>query len=572
MSYASALYAEALYADAGGGGVPPEYLSGARSVAEPYGGAAAVWTLVVRLDGVDVSAQVVDALVVEAEEGAARIADFVLSPEAGAVLDLPTWTGKSVSIDIGTGAADAADPYLMRLFSGVVDTPALEMETRTVRVRATDDLQGAVGAMTKAALATLIGGRWSAAVFDAAATGWRYAQDRLSTVRAALDLSPDLEFRLTPWQPAATADIVFDENRVLDGSLAVTLADRQGLVNTIDITFGYRYPRLKAEGYGLGYHYVTAGSFADWVLAGNWFLQRAAVESAISQAGLSLVSIAYDAMPTSPVAVGSGFWTPNPQVDATLCMGFAATAAYDYSQDIEESHQIAVAAPYSVAAVGPQRQTMSGALEGVYQQPPGWETKARLYRASIETVPPQDLAPVVAGETNGQDPTLTTDSDRAAAENAIETLIDIAKASIWASHRRNGVAAAVCLNPALDVSKTVEIDAAGVHAIGKVRRVRHRMTPATGEAMSEFELALCAVSGVGVTHPETTTAAAAAPGPGTTPLTDDPVITFNYGPAEDHAFTIDFPAVADIERDKASPVIASSFDAPLVEDVFTVTA
>jgi len=61
------------------------------------------------------------------------------------------------------------------------------------------------------------------------------------------------------------------------------------------------------------------------------------------------------------------------------------------------------------------------------------------------------------------------------------------------------------------------------------------------------------------------------PGPVQTDLTDDPVITFANLYADDHSFTIDFPAVADAERDAAAPAIVSSFAASLVEDVFTVT-
>lgn len=570
MIYADAPYAAAPYAEGSLAAIPAEYLSGARSAAEPHGAAAAVWTAVVILDGVDVGGQVVGPIVVEADEGAARIADLTLRPPAGTVLDLPAWTGKSLTIDLAD-ASTGLVRYPMRLFTGLVDTPDLDLAARVVRLRATDDLQGVIDGLTRAELATLIGGRWSPAIFDGSAVGWRYAQDRLSTVRASLDAFPDGGLRLTSWQPAATPDLVFDQDRLLDESVAIGLADRQGLVNTVAIAFGYRFPRLKAEGFGLVYQYVDMIGFAQYVLDGKWFLQRAAVESAISSAGLSIISITYTAMPTSPVAVGTGFWTPNPAVDATLCRGFTATVAYDYAQDIEEAHQITVVCAGSVAAVGAQRQTLSGALEGVYQRPPDWETKARLYRASIETVPPQDMAPVVAGKTTGHDPTLTAESDRAAATAAIETLIDIAKTSIWASHRRNSVSGSVCLNPALDVDKTVEVIAAGVHAIGKVRRVRHRMDPETGEAVSEFELALCAVSGVGVTHPETTTEAAPAPGPGQADLTTAPVITFNNAAAADHAFTIAFPAVDGAERDKAAPVITSSFDAPLVEDVFTVT-
>ncbi|MBK7899756.1 MAG: hypothetical protein KA603_02320 [Azonexus sp.] len=574
--FAAALFAAAPFAASPGSddpndpGVPEAWLTGTAGAAIPAG-PAAVWTAVVTLHGADVSDQVVGEIAVEAEEGTARIAIFTLRPAAGTAIFLPGWVGRSVTIDIAA-AAESGPLYPMRLFSGVVDSPQYDPAARTVEVRATDDLQGVLDALNRPALDSLIGGRWSPVVFAASASGWAYAQDRLSTVRGSLDLSPAGLPRLTPWIPAPSAPLTFGADQVIDGSLAVELADRQGLVNTVDIAFTYRFPRLKAEGHALTYSYVDMTGFAQYVIDGNWFLQRSQVEGAISAAGGTVVgAVTYTPMPSTAVAVGAGFWTPNPPVDATLCMGFAAVIAYDYAQTVQETHTVTVQCPAAVAATGVMRQSMSGALEGVYQDAEGWETKAKLYRADVESVQPQDLPTVVSGKTNGLDPTLTADTDRAAATVAIETLVDVAKARIWASHRRNTVSATVCLNPAIDLDKTVEIDVDGIHAIGKVQRLAHRMAPDSGEATTTFSLAICAVSGVGTTHPETTTAAAAAPAAGQTNLPSSPVVTFNNAAAADHNFTIEFPAVSSGERAAAAPTIASTFSAPLVEDVFTVT-
>ena len=55
------------------------------------------------------------------------------------------------------------------------------------------------------------------------------------------------------------------------------------------------------------------------------------------------------------------------------------------------------------------------------------ETNVLLYKNKISAIPPKDLAAVVVGLTNSADVTLTTDSDRTAAETAIEVLVDVAK-------------------------------------------------------------------------------------------------------------------------------------------------
>ena len=150
-------------------------------------------------------------------------------------------------------------------------------------------------------------------------------------------------------------------------------------------------------------------------------------------------------------------------------------------------------------------------------------------------------------------------------------LIAVAKTRIWASHRRNSVSASVPLIPAIDVDKTIAVDADGVLASGKCTRVTHRLSPDTGEAISEFSIALCSVAGVGITHDEDPTTAPAGTAAEETAIATAPVVTFTNGAAEDRLFSIDFPGVEAVERANATSLLPSSIAAPLAEDVFTVT-
>ena len=54
--------------------------------------------------------------------------------------------------------------------------------------------------------------------------------------------------------------------------------------------------------------------------------------------------------------------------------------------------------------------------------------------------------------------TLTADTNRTAAQNAMQTLIQVAKTRIAGSHRHNYVTASVPLNPSLDLPLTVDIN------------------------------------------------------------------------------------------------------------------
>ncbi len=544
-------------------------LSGAASVCIGTGTNAAKWSIVITLDGVDVTERATGDVLIAAEESTARIAEFALRPTAGTAINLAAWSGAAVTIDV-VDISTGSPTNPMRLFSGFVDTPALNQTERTIALRCTDDLQGRCDRMTSSQIDDLIVGYYSPAVFDAAATGWARAHDRLSTVPASLDISPDGALRLTPWAPKPTADITLDASVIGSGSLTVSVANRASLVNDVLIDFGYRFPRVKAEGYRVGYTAVDLSGFAAFILAGRSFMQRAQVEAAIAKAGGHIESITYTDLPNYIIAVGAGYWSPGPY-DSTLCMQFTALVSFDYAQRTEEQHQISVVNALSIAAVGAQRETLRGALEGVYPDLSAAETAISRYKQETSGIPPPDVATPLEGKTASANVTLSTDSDRAAANAAMETLISIARARIYGSHRNNSVGASVPLIPAIDVDKTIAIDADGVLATGKCRSVTHHLSTERGTAVTDFDIALCALAGVGIIHADDAVVAPAGTSAGETDLTLTPNVTFNNLPTEDRVLTISFPGVAEIERAKATRVLPSSYAAPIAEDLFTVT-
>lgn len=550
-------------------------ISGAQTVSDG-GVVAAAWGVRVEVGGADVSADVVGEVVVEGEENAARIADLALALAPGAPILLATWIGRLVRIYLTDGAGGNAMP----LFLGVVDLPSVQLTERRLALRCTDNRQGVIGAMTREEITALLpDSRYSPVVFNDGAGALAYANDRLSTLPAAVDISPVGDLRVTPWLAKALPDLSFDGDQVIDGSLAVDVAERSALTNLVEIDFGYRFPRIKAEGYEVSYDYLALNStsFVYWVRDGNTFLQRAAVEAAIEAAGGAIVSMTWIALPTTAQVIPgtggapAGAWLPNPLTDVQFCLGFSAVVSFDYAQQIEETHKIAVACDGSIAAVGAVRSTMSGALEGVYDDPVAVEQNILLYRGKVTTIPPKNLAPVVVGLTNSVDGTLTADTDRAAADAAMEALIAVAGTQIQASHRQHTVSAQVPCNPVLDVDKTVAVAAAGVLAKGKVRRVVHRLDTDSGTALSSFDLAICSISGVGVTHPGDSIAAPAGTSAGTTNTLGAPTVTWDGTPTGSNVITIAFPGVEEAERAKAAHIIATSCAATIVEDVFEVS-
>ena len=77
----------------------------------------------------------------------------------------------------------------LRLFTGVIDTPRYDPGSNLLALTCTDDKQNRVAALPREVIDTLIGGRYTEAVQGAILDGWDYAQARLSTVAASLDIS-----------------------------------------------------------------------------------------------------------------------------------------------------------------------------------------------------------------------------------------------------------------------------------------------------------------------------------------------------------------------------------------------
>lgn len=543
-----------------------ETYSGTSGVADRAG----IWTALVFIGGVDRSARVVGEIQIDAEEGGARIADLSVRPLDGASFVLAEWVGTPLSIDIADQASGTATA-ITRLFTGVIDTPALDLKTGMIRLRCTDDLQNRVDALSVEAIdAAIPGGYASPVVFDPAARGWAHAQDRLSTIPVSLDLDPAGALRVTNWAPKPTPDLSFTADHLLDGSLGLSLSSRHQLINHVTIDFGFRFPRVKAEGFHLSFEYVDVSTFAAYVESESLFLQRQAVEAAIHAAGATIDEITYLPMPDEILHVsGAALWAPG-KYDMLLCMGFDADVSFNYGQTIEEQFTIVVSAPNSIAAVGTLRDRLSGALEGIYPPVQTAEHSIIMHGNALSGIPPLDQAAPTTGVTTSIDVSLTADTNRTAANAAMEALIQIAKTKIWGSHRRNTVTAAVALNPAVDLDATIDLQVPGLHARGKVVRVGHRLSPDTGAAISEFALAICSVAGTGTSHPDTETAAPDGTSPATSPLSGMPTVVYHGGKNEDQTIVITFPGVADAERNRHVVEIDSSFSAGIVEDILEI--
>lgn len=428
-----------------------------------------VWAVRVVLDGSDVSARVTDAIRVRMEEGAARIASLAIVPAASPIN--PIWyVGKAISVDFLHGAVP------MRIFTGRVDLPSYDPDTRIIALACTDDLQNRVAALTRAEIDALTGGGYHRAVHGEIDDNWDYAQACMLTHPASLDAGPHGGLRVTPWDGLATWR-TFDA--VLDESVDIDLPRRQDIVNRIDVRFDYRYQRLRERTISTAWH--MAWFLPEAEAAGFQFPTAAAILSALGGAGWTVRSAVLYPCPTQVNYAGGTVKTTG-DTDS-----MAAVLGLRYGQTVTESYSLTVTAPESIAGNGEIAHQLRCALASEWT-PDAWESD-------------WDAEPTNVGA--GQD--YAPDADRADAAAGMASALAQAKTLILARHRNCRLAFDLPLTPALDVDRAVAVDApvgtGRVRAEGKVWAVEHTLDPAAGSAITRVTLALSGVAAAGLATP-----------------------------------------------------------------------
>jgi hypothetical protein len=494
-------------------------------------GQTAAWRPVVMLGGVDVSSRLTGQIRVEAEEGAARIAEFTLVPLPGAVLPT-TWVGAAVTIDYAGQNAAGAALYPVRRFTGVVDVPDYDPIQKTTLFHCTDDLQGTLAASTRASLAGLIGGYWSEAALGVPNSNLDYANLRLSTVPGSLDMSPWRAPRLTLWAAKATPDFVLGAADLDDNSLKVALAYRGLLRNQVQISFGYRFQVARLRVMQLYWEWTPSRPYYNQITAPV----AQTIIDAVNATGWGIVSSLFaigTVIATRNGVVNATIYSDSSAVDLTTARPSNATLRINkkYSQTITEQYGITVSAPLSVAALRANTSQRSATLEAPWDAT-DWEKTPILINGYSQDsasgygygiislglslvvqdtgpmppplpVPPALIVGTAVGETI-QTMTQPGVNDRAASDAAIAALIAAAQVDILGSHRGNEVRGTLLLSPTLDLVHTLYVSAGGITAQGKVRRLIDRMDMDSGNASTEFTLAISSANATGIQPPTST--------------------------------------------------------------------
>ncbi|MGE3319663.1 MAG: hypothetical protein AB7I18_10250 [Candidatus Berkiella sp.] len=430
------------------------------------------WKIKLFLDDIDVSSNLIDSLTIEAEEGSAKIAEFSLIPHAGPI-SVTKWIGKSVVISFQS----EEQQYL--LFKGVVDEPVYDPTSLITTFTCTDQLQEQIRLLSKIEINQLIQGYWSPVVFDNPSNNWLYAQDQLSTIPASLDLDNYNEFQLTPWKCKLEPDYVFDDDKILYQSMQVQLANRREIHNQGNITFQYRFQRLKQR--EVEYIYVYPLDFCEQNYRNSTLPNVEMIKQAIDGTGWLLKGNAEYEHQRGPGWVKCGDVTfgfmIKEEIRKFLVREARFVLAKRFVQTVTEHYELTLKAPQSIAQLGviANQETLSYEVPG--------DTDKFI---NISKYQPPLKDSVLDAECNYVK-YLKDDDVRS---NAIHTKLNQAKTTILKSHRNNIITFKTLLHPSIQRMHTVKLDSKHVKAQGKVKHIIHECDFNQGSCITTIAVAV----------------------------------------------------------------------------------
>lgn len=436
------------------------------------------------IDSSDYYTQITGQVSVQIEEGAARLASFVLDPLPGAV-DPYAWIGKSVVINYRAQSSDA----WARLFTGGVHTVDYDIAEGVVRFTCTDNLQEAFESISRPAIDALTSMcAWSDKLFSAARDKWDYVQQRMSTYPGSLDKSPSGVLRVTDWAAKTTPDHTYTDATIDSGTLRIEqLAERRNIVNSVKITYTSVFQGLRQRESKVEWAADYGSLWQEWLSNPFYLPERQAIESALSD--WTLKSIEYD--PVLPSGEYGGInWIATDYSDA-LCLGFRAWLAIRWRRDIALEYTVTVGNAVSQSAHGLLESEQSYSVDHKTRKGDDW-THFEDYQ-----LPAGDMLYGSLPFGDRFEWQKTTQGDDSLPQFCA---VSIARTKLLQSHRQNRISFECALNGAIDVSQTVKVEHTKLLAKGKVYGVEHIIDVLEGFATTRCTVAITLPSQSGQTN------------------------------------------------------------------------
>lgn len=458
-------------AGAGGGSVP--------DFSEIVPQQFALWTVGATMDGADISGQLSGTVTIEREEGSSTLATVTLAVD-GAV-NPADYYGLPVSLDfkVWNGTAWVAYPR----FNGRVVRPRYSLQQRLLICDCSDEMQLAVESLSVSEIDALTGGLWSEDVFGEpeGRSRWDYAQDRMSTQAASLQMDVAGTLIKTPWATTAP-NYLITAGSVLDESMEWEPVDLTDRINTVEISIRYRYDRLRHREQQFVWNHPN-GSFCNWRTDTTELPTIEMVSDASRSAGYQgiLPSAVWTVLPPSGIYCDPPAAWVNTFTD--LLLGAAWTSVRQWGQAVTETYTVTVRSPSSITAVG---DVIRRASASVQVDPPA----ARIGDPELIVGPPAGSVQDSTG-----DWVLST-VDQTRLDAAFNVAVSAARAQIIGAHRQNRLrftmpthdVTGVLLSHTLDVRDVVA--GRDIRAVSKVASIIDTWDFDSGEAITEISLAV----------------------------------------------------------------------------------
>lgn len=440
-------------------------------------GAAFVWRVALRVDGVDLTHLLTGSLDVDREEGAAGVAGFSLLLPPGPVVP-PDWTGKSVELDYISRDRDGV-VTTARLYTGALEMPSWDSVARILRCECSDQLQDRVEALSIEAINALLPGYWSADVFEPAdgRSRWEYAQEQLSTLPASLDSAATGELRLTSWFASAPA-FLFGPGTTLYKSVQTELQSRGAITNTVEIEASYRYSRLYQHNVQFGWtHPQTGGytgvqAFCAWRPWTTELPSADMVASEVSGAGLTMIGRPGGTTLPPSMPNPCGDEVPWINTFGDLFLSVTATGGMRWAQSITERYRLTLTVGTPAVPVI-ARESVSFELED--SRVDDWESSTPTGNSSLENL-----------------------SDEGRRVSFLNCLLHGARTTLIDAHRGTTISWQTPTDMALgvDLVHTLLLDDK-TKAAGKCRRIQHQLDLGSGRATTTLSVAVMRGNGAG---------------------------------------------------------------------------
>lgn len=442
------------------------------------------WRPVVMLGGDDISTRVLGQITVTHAADAAAVAVFTFAP-ASALQPLAL-IGQRVRIAFAR--VDASSEQTM--FTGVVDVPAIDLQTGAITCSCHDQAQEVWSRTPRAQIDALVGGRYSLAVTgEEPEDNFGYLRERIQSVGASWALDVLQRPRVLPWGDASRALTVRTAD-VLDGSLSVDLPSRDQLRSRVTCRLQYQYAKLRYRGvraqYAQDVHLFLPAISGTVKYPGALWLTTAMVKAACeSVPGWEMVGEPYIEHPPARswqigTTISSGFYVITAAVAPTLALGCRCDFYARWQQRITEDYTITVVWTEIEAQLGAAvGEEIGASLVADFDQP-GWESDPTMAPAIPHAVGVGDAS--IEWRPAGY--------DDAARDEALRTLLDRAWVRLWGASRSGRVSFELPLRPDLWLDTRVTLEHARLRAAGLVAAVEHVMSPDTGAAVTSVTLAV----------------------------------------------------------------------------------